>query len=63
MRGVVNQTLSLSVTRTLWGMNVVHKCHPLKAVSENITYSRHALDIHAKKCKSSNNYTKCGMNN
>jgi len=61
--GVLWTRPSLSVSHTLWGMNFVHKCHPLKAVSENITYSFHALDIHAKKCKSSNNYTKYGMNN
>jgi hypothetical protein len=56
-------SLSVFLSHTLWGMNVVHKCHPLKAVSENITYSLHALDVHAKSAKVRNNYTKYGMNN
>jgi hypothetical protein len=53
-----------SLTHTLWGMNITRKCHPLKAASEIIAYSRYTVDVHVQKnAQIHNNYTKYGMNN
>lgn len=51
-----------SPLHTLSGVNIAHKCQPLKA-PRNYCLPRHIVNAHVKNAQIHNNYTKYGMNN